>query len=385
MKKPLFHYTLMAAMLAFTATSTCLAATAKKSVYKISDSEVQEIKQKYQQHVLKNYELVLSSNQDLLSKARELVKHPTEENLQAAKQAWKAARIAYSPTESFRFYGGPIDAADSGPEGLLNAWPIDEQYIDYIKENNNSGFVNNKKILPTITKQSLIDLNEKDGERNVSTGYHAIEFLLWGQDFSTKNSGERTTKDYSGVGDIEKRRGQTLIALCELLVDHSNSLVKAWQPDSTYVQAWNKEPAQEILRRILVGITSLSADEMAGERITVAFEKNDPEHEQDCFSDFSIEDLKANQNGIVSLYNESGLKELFEKADKVQAQKLSKEFDAVTVGLSKVTGSMDSAILDKKSKDRKHLMNVVLHLQKQAQIISRIVQPWSIELNVQHE
>lgn len=383
MKKRINSIILTTALTLTCASEVAFSAATKKM--NLPDSEISQIKQKYSKHVLKSYELVLSTNQVLLEKTRELAKNPTDANLEAAKSAWKSARSAYSTTEPFRFYGGPIDAADSGPEGLMNAWPIDESYIDYVKGNPTSGFISNKTLLPKITKETLAELNEKGGERNVATGYHAVEFLLWGQDFSTKGPGERSVNNFGNDADIQSRRSQSLIALCELLVDHSNLLVNAWKPGSTYLLAWDKEPSGEILRRILVGITSLSADEMAGERMTVAFEKNDPEHEQDCFSDFSVQDLKANETGILSIYTETGLKDLFEKINNSQAKKLFAEIQTVLDGYSKVTGPMDTAILDVKSKDRKQLKAIIPHLQKQAQIISHIVKPWAIELNVQHD
>ena len=49
--------------------------------------------------------------------------------------------MVYSPTEVFRFYGGPIDD-DNGPEGLLNAWPLDEVFIDYVLGNPDAGIIN---------------------------------------------------------------------------------------------------------------------------------------------------------------------------------------------------------------------------------------------------
>src|SRR5690606_31905515 len=109
---------------------------------------------------------------------------------QMAKQAWIYARQPYGKTEVFRFYNGPIDR-DQGPEGLLNAWPLDEAYIDYVVGAPQSGIINNITEFPEITKELLISLNELDGEKNVSTGYHAIEFLLWGQDFFTDSAGQR--------------------------------------------------------------------------------------------------------------------------------------------------------------------------------------------------
>jgi len=365
--------------------SSSLAQAADKQVSKPSDAEVSVIKQKYQALVLKNYEAVLESNKELLKKSQELVRSPSAATLDAAKEAWKKARLVYSPTEPYRYYGGPIDDAEKGVEGFMNAWPIDESYIDYVKGKENSGLVADTKTLPQVTKEALAELNEKGGERNVSTGYHAIEFLLWGQDFSLKSSGERPFSDFQPTDETHRRRGQMLIALCELLVDHSQFLVNSWLPGSEFVKKFTAETSEEFLRKILVGVTSLSADEMGGERLTVALEKNDPEHEQDCFSDFSVEDLKANQAGIAEIYTQTGLKELFEKQSKAQGKTLAKEMQNVKSSLENIQSPIDSLISDPKAKGRKDIQKAVAHLQKQAQAIGKIAHTWNIELNVQSE
>lgn len=361
------------------------AQTSTKPMEKPSDVEVAVIKQKYQALVLKQYQTVLVTNQNLLKKAQELVKSPSAMNLGAAKAAWKEARLAYSATEPFRYYGGPIDDAEKGVEGLMNAWPIDENYIDYVKDKLKSGFVSDAKVLPEISKKSLMELNAKGGERNVSTGYHAVEFLLWGQDFSTTGPGERTFSDFAGTDESHRRRGQVLVALSDLLVEQAQFLVDSWQPQSDFVKKFMAETSEEFLRKILVGVTSLSADEMAGERLTVALEKNDPEHEQDCFSDFSLEDLKANQAGIEAIYIQTGLKELFEKRSKVLAKTLLSEMKNSQKSLEKIKEPIDALILDPKAKGRKNINAAISHLQKQAQTIGKIAHTWSIELNVQAE
>ena len=79
------------------------------------------------------YEASLDSATELDAAIDAFLADPTEETLEAAKQAWLAARDDYGLTEAFRFYGGPIDNETDGPEGLINAWPLDEVYIDYVE------------------------------------------------------------------------------------------------------------------------------------------------------------------------------------------------------------------------------------------------------------
>ena len=53
---------------------------------------------------------------------------PSGAGLVSARETWLAAREWYGLTEAFRFYGGPIDG-DDGPEGRINAWPLDENSV----------------------------------------------------------------------------------------------------------------------------------------------------------------------------------------------------------------------------------------------------------------
>ena len=174
-----------------------------------------------------------------------LTERPSAAALEAAKNAWKRARIPYGQTEAFRFYGGPIDGAD-GPEGLINAWPMDEGYVDYVLGNPGAGIINNPDM--PITREHLVALNEQGGEENVSTGYHAIEFLLWGQDLSVDGPGARPVSDYEGA----PRRVQYLHTVAAQLVEDLQFLVREWAPghDSNYRAVFLAQAPKEALRQI---------------------------------------------------------------------------------------------------------------------------------------
>ena len=222
-----------------------------------------------------------------------LTDRPSAAALEAAKNAWKRARIPYGQTEAFRFYGGPIDDAD-GPEGLINAWPMDESYVDYVLDNPRAGIINDPDA--PITREVLVALNEQGGEENVSTGYHAIEFLLWGQDLSADGPGARPVSDYEEA----PRRAQYLHTVAAQLVDDLRYLVQEWAPrkNGNFRAAFLTQDPKESLRQILVGIGTLSRVELAGERMTVALQSQDQEDEHSCFSDNTHDDIIRNAQGI---------------------------------------------------------------------------------------
>ena len=222
-----------------------------------------------------------------------LTDRPSAAALEAAKNAWKRARIPYGETEAFRFYGGPIDDAD-GPEGQLNAWPMDESYVDYVAGNPCAGIINDPDA--PITQEHLVALNEQGGEENVSIGYHAIEFLLWGQDLSADGPGARPVSDYVEA----PRRVQYLHTVTAQLVGDLQSLVQEWAPgqNGNFRTAFLAQEPKEALRQILVGVGTLSRSELAGERMAVALESRDQEDEHSCFSDNTHIDIIRNAQGI---------------------------------------------------------------------------------------
>jgi putative iron-regulated protein len=252
-------------------------------------------------------ELVHANYQDTLAAARELqaaiaalVARPTEAGLAKAREAWLAARDWYGQTEAFRFYGGPIDAED-GPEGRLNAWPLDESYIDGVPEQPEAGLINDRKV--AITKAALAENNERGGEENISTGWHAIEFLLWGQDLDDDGPGARPFTDFveGGKPNADRRR-QYLEVVTELLVDDLTAVTDAWAPGRSNYRADFEKGAMESVRRIIVGIGSLSRGELAGERLEVAMSTQDQEDEHSCFSDNTHRDVVANALGIANVW-----------------------------------------------------------------------------------
>ena len=228
---------------------------------------------------------------------------PTTATLEGAKRAWLIARDDYSPTEAFRFYGGPIDNEEDGPEGLINAWPIDEAYIDYVEGIPGAGIVNSVDKYPQITAELIESLNEVGAEENISTGWHAIEFLLWGQDLNLNGPGSRPVEDYT-TGENAERRGIYLATVSDRLLVHLQGLVDAWEPgvSDNYRAEFLAMDVDGALNNIITGIGELSRGELAGERMTVAYEARSQEDEHSCFSDNTVADIIGNAQGIQMVY-----------------------------------------------------------------------------------
>lgn len=235
---------------------------------------------------------------------------PTPGNLDRARASWVAARNVYGSTEAFRFYGGPVDER----EGRINAWPLDENHIDYVASDHYNAaaglnILSNLTDFPVIDSKTLIEQNEAGGEKNVATGWHAVEFLLWGQDLNEQpmDAGKRPFEDYvveekSPNGLVERRR-QYLRTVTDLLVADLEDLTRIWIDDSAGGhRAQFIGDGKESVRKILLGMASLSEAELAGERLGVAMLSADQEDEHSCFSDTTHNDIRANAAGIANVY-----------------------------------------------------------------------------------
>ncbi|MEB8385657.1 peptidase [Rhodobacteraceae bacterium KMM 6894] len=270
-----------------------------------------------------NYEDSLIAARHLNDAVAALVEQPSPDTLQAARQAWLQARVPYQQTEVYRFGNAIVDDW----EGKVNAWPLDEGLIDYVDgtytgptdENQlaalnviaNPTFslsgheIDASQITPELLEGQL---HEVDGiEANVATGYHAIEFLLWGQDLNGHGdgAGNRPWTDYATGADCTggncDRRADYLSAATDLLVSDLEWMTAQWAGDGA-ARAALTEDEQSGLSAILTGMGSLSYGEQAGERMRLGLMLNDPEEEHDCFSDNTHNSHYYDGLGIQNVY-----------------------------------------------------------------------------------
>lgn len=325
-----------------------------------------------------SYEDALTTARALDAATDRLIAEPTTANLTAARQAWLAARVPYQQTEVFRFGNTVVDDW----EGQLNAWPLDEGLIDYVRaddyqhELGNAGATANiiashrltvggeTLDVAQLTPELLARLNEVGGsEANVATGYHAVEFLLWGQDLNGFNNGagERPVTDYARGSDCThgncERRGQYLDAVTDLLVADLEWMVAQWAEgnDGNYRARLTAASADEGIQKMLFGMGSLSLGELAGERMKVALEANSYEDEHDCFSDNTHNSHYYNGQGIQNVYTGTyrrvdgrlvsgpSLSDLVEQANPQLDEQLNSQLDASMEALGLMKAHAESS------------------------------------------
>lgn len=344
----------------------------------------------YAEQAYAQYSASLKDAQVLKKALNVFSEKPTQANLDAAKQAWLVARESYGLTEAFRLSNGPIDAEEGwvsetygALESQINAWPLDEYMIDYTIDadgKRTSGNIINSTgvFLPqgedgkavdvtTLNADVLTQLNENGGEANVTTGYHAIEFLLWGQDQDYNNfiddkvtngattAGQRPLSDFT-KDKFAQRRLAYLNATAEKLVQDLQTVSDAWAPKvegqkGLYRAAFLSELSgkqadkninqQTALRQIIAGLGVFMKSELANERIAVAVLTPSEEDEHSCFSDNTHRDIVQNFVGFVDILKGqmNGKKvgpSLFDALSSKEQEQLNKQIAAIETSLEKM-------------------------------------------------
>ncbi|MCG3673011.1 imelysin [Aliarcobacter butzleri] len=362
---------------------TSYAATNNNEVKKVEVAKQASILEAYANIALDNYTNALKDAKNLKVVIDKFAKAPTQENFDAAKKAWLDSRESYGSTEIFRLSNGPIDAEEGwiadaygSLEGQINAWPLDENMIDYTVDAEgkltsgniidtvgkfNPGGEDSKEVDVTkITVDALTDLNENGGEANVSTGYHAIEFLLWGQDQDYANfmddnvtkgpmtAGQRPLTDFT-TDKNSQRRLAYLKASSEKLVKDLETVASAWKKEVkgnqglyqaallSKLKGKDKDKnidQKEALKQIIAGMGVFIKSELANERIAVAVLTPSEEDEHSCFSDNTHRDLVKNYEGfknvLTATYNGKKYgKSLFDAVDKETKERIEKLMSSI--------------------------------------------------------
>ena len=347
----------------------------------------------YSDIALANYSDALKDAKSLKIAIDAFVKSPTQVNLDNAKKAWLTSRESYGQTEIFRLVNGPIDAEDGwvadsygALEGQLNAWPLDENMIDYTIDAN--GAKTSGNIIDTvgvfnpggegasaidvsaITPDAITALNENGGDANVASGYHAIEFLLWGQDQDYSNflkdsvtpgamiAGNRALSDFTSEKNADRRLAY-LQAASQKVVDDLELIASAWQKDIkgktglyqaalkgqlTGDDASKNINSNDALKQIIAGMGVFVKSELANERIAVAVLTPSEEDEHSCFSDNTHRDIATNYLGFKNILTASyngkkygkSLLDSVDKESKARIEKLMTSIEAKIASIDEV-------------------------------------------------
>ncbi|RWQ20629.1 imelysin family protein [Mesorhizobium sp.] len=291
-----------------------------------AETDAKAVIKTYSDIALAKYEDSLTTAQALDKAVDALLATPSVETLNAARDAWKASRVPYQQTEVYRFGNKIVDDW----EGKVNSWPLDEGLIDYVAKSYGTESDANALYTANVIANKEIEINGKKVdasklspeflsgtlqgaggiEANVATGYHAIEFLLWGQDLhgTGPGAGERPYTDYdlkNCTGGNCDRRAEYLKSASDLLVSDIQEMVGDWKEDGAARKALVDGEPNPAISTIFTGMGSLSYGELAGERMKLGLLLHDPEEEHDCFSDNTYNSHLYDAIGIRAAYRAS--------------------------------------------------------------------------------
>ena len=325
----------------------------------------------------------------LLERVQALCQQPTESGLAAARQAWSRARTDYGRTEVYRYGGGPIDARAGGVETFVNAWPVDEAFIEPADRPARTGIIADRVRYPVLAAAVIREHNQRGGETNVCTGWHAIEFMLWGRDTSATGPGDRPVGDFiDGEAPDADRRREFLVEITRGLRDDLVRVADRWHGEhGAWRAALVASPARG-MRAMCIGPALLAGYEMSGERLAVALETSDQEEEQSCFSDSTDADFRADLDGIERVLRGSGaspgLLGLVRSVDEARATALEASLVAARSAVDAMPHPFDAAIrAGEESPQRMSLVTAMHALERLSSEISAAARSMGIELPTQ--
>lgn len=345
----------------------------------------------YANIVSASYADAISGVQNLKTTIDAFVKAPSATGLAACQKAWIDARPAYLQTEAYRFYDGPIDAEPAGLEGLINSWPLDEVYIDYVQGNANAGMINDVVKYPTLNQKVIFDDNGSEGETDVRVGYHAIEFLLWGQDLSETTAGNRAFTDYSTAKNAS-RRAIYLQTVTNALIESLQAVATQWdsKTGSYYTDFTKTGNETTSITNILLGLGKLTKGEMSGERMTAVLASGDQEDEHSCFSDNTHNDFIYDELGVYNVYlgrykkmdgsviDGAGFDDLVKIKNATLNTATIAKLDASTANINAIPKPFDQAIL----KSKTVVQTAIKSLREQSDQLVLVAKELGINLNV---
>jgi len=279
-----------------------------------------EVTSNYANIVLQSYTDSYNGALNLKASIDAFVANPDEAGFSASKTAWLNAREAYGQTEAFRETNSPVDIVNNANspwginnEGQMNAWPIDESYIDYVQTGTEEYAGTFNSIIGdaaiTIDESTIANLNEDATDKSISSGWHAIEFLLWGQDNTMPEEnlpGQRAFTDYT-TADNANRRAQYLQVATNLLVSDLQALVSTWSQGGTYRTVFMNLDEDVALQQLINGAFFIAGNELSIERMEVPVNSTEgignsgQEDEHSCFSDNTNRDVFANAKGAYNV------------------------------------------------------------------------------------
>jgi predicted lipoprotein len=159
--------------------------------------------------IIKSYTELLTQSDALLATLTQLKETPTVENIQKAREAWRATRKPWEASEGHIF--GPVDTLGIDPK--VDSWPVEISSLDGALGGYDASFTS------------------IDGFPVTMKGFHAIEYLLFGDGKTLEDETTTLERLLAPVGEEsaeDKIRLIYLEALGKSFRKDIAKLVEAW-------------------------------------------------------------------------------------------------------------------------------------------------------------
>ena len=177
---------------------------------------------------------VLSQTRALKQAVDTLTQQPTMEHLQTVREQWHIAHnalLSQAPLFALGTINPGLFQQIQQSHSLIDAQPIQPGYLDYFAVYQHTGIVND--IAARLTAEDLRQQHRFSDDSDVSLGFHAMAYLLWGEDqqrpledFQVPEAPTQIQRDNGlKLVDLPSHRRGTLLQLqATLLLDDLSAL-----------------------------------------------------------------------------------------------------------------------------------------------------------------
>lgn len=258
-----------------------------------------------------------------------LENNPTEDNLLAARTAWKDMRTVWEQCEGFLF--GPVEDNDYDPN--MDTWPTDYVQMDSLLSSSQS---------LTLTDIQNFTLSLR--------GFHPIEYIIFG------DHGNRT------AASLTARQKAYMISLAEDLKNNCHALYASWTEapvnyanevktagKGSQVFATKKE-AYFAMAEAMIAI----CEEVGEGKMKEPFDNMDPATVESPYSGNSLIDFKNNIIGLENVYlgryktDGLGLNDLVAAKNKALDLKIQSQMTAAINSFDNITVPYEDAIISQR-------------------------------------
>ena len=300
--------------------------------------------------VIENYvdDVVIDTYYDLRQKAialREAVEsidvdNGTQADVQAAADAWVAARIPWEQSEAWLF--GPVDF--HGHDPALDSWPVNRTDLDAVLASSDE-----------LTEQYISALPPEE------KGFHTVEYLLF-REGETRNLSDFTSREIEYLVATAKDIESTAVELHEDWAEGAEpygDVLKSAGQDGNTVYTSLLSGIEEIISGM-----SIILDEVANGKIADPYDEQDVELVESQFSFNSLEDFAHDIVGVLNAYKgcrvsdnldlpaedrtceADGLDDLIAQSDSALAEAVETEINAAIDAILAISQPFRDAITD---------------------------------------